>query len=404
MDLTELKALLERIEKGTGTLSAKQEAMEKALADMGNRVRLTEEGMKNLSGRTVSLGASGADVRKFSWIRAIRMMVSKDWENAEFGFEREIMKQAHKRTDRPYMTRDLTSAADTLGGFLVPAEFVADLIPLLRARLVCQALGATVLTGLTGSPVQVPRQTGGATFFWVGEGATITESDQAFGQLTLTPHQGAAITYVSNILLQQGTPDVEALVRDDLAKVTARGIDLAALQGTGANNQPLGIIGTANVAAPSIDAVPSIDDLYNIMYQVELDNADDGALGWAMHSRSWNTLRQIKNANGDYVLTTNPLGNVDGKRGPVKGMLLGAPFATSNQIPINLGGATDESRIYYGNWADLVMAQWGGVELLASQEAGTAFANNQTWIRIVQLIDVGVRHGESFSVCSDVRS
>ena len=63
MDLTELKALLERIEKGTGTLSAKQEAMEKALADMGNRVRLTEEGMKNLSGRTVSLGPSGADVR-----------------------------------------------------------------------------------------------------------------------------------------------------------------------------------------------------------------------------------------------------------------------------------------------------------------------------------------------------
>jgi len=41
------------------------------------------------------------------------------------------------------------------------------------------------------------------------------------------------------------------------------------------------------------------------------------------------------------------------------------------------------------------------MEILASQEAGTAFATDQTWVRIISEIDIAVRHPESFCLCSD---
>jgi HK97 family phage major capsid protein len=42
-----------------------------------------------------------------------------------------------------------------------------------------------------------------------------------------------AIVEISRNMLQQSTPDVEAIVRNDLAQVLARGVDAAAIQGAG---------------------------------------------------------------------------------------------------------------------------------------------------------------------------
>lgn len=406
--------MLQRIDKGIGSLTTKYtdhetrfKAFDERFVSMDTRMQSIDERLK--TSRTVTIGAEGNDVKKFSWSRAIMMMASKDWSNPEYGFEREVMVQSAKAGNRigqsAKETRDLGgTTSDVLGGFLVPAEYVADLIEVLRAKVVVEQLGATTLDGLKGSPVEIPRQTGGATGFWVSEGADITSSDQNFGQVNMTPHEAAAITFVSNRLLRMGVPGVENLVRDDLAKTLARLEDLAALAGTGASNQPQGIFGSADVNVVSIDAVPTIDNLYNVIYEVELDNADEGALGWAMHPRTWNTLRQVKNSEGDYILSTSPFKSLDTARPAVKGTLLGYPFATTTQIPINLGGTTDESRLYFGNWADLMLGRWGGLELLASQEAGNAFARNQTFIRVIHEVDVALRHGQSFCTVNDVRA
>jgi len=44
---------------------------------------------------------------------------------------------------------------------------------------------------------------------------------------------------------------------------------------------------------------------------------------------------------------------------------------------------------------------WGTVELRASQETYTAFQSDQTWIRILQEVDIQVRHAESFCLIND---
>jgi hypothetical protein len=44
---------------------------------------------------------------------------------------------------------------------------------------------------------------------------------------------------------------------------------------------------------------------------------------------------------------------------------------------------------------------WGGIELMASKETSTAFEYDQTWVRILQSIDIQVRHAKSFCLIND---
>ncbi|MFX0201282.1 MAG: phage major capsid protein [Candidatus Hodarchaeota archaeon] len=60
------------------------------------------------------------------------------------------------------------------------------------------------------------------------------------------------------------------------------------------------------------------------------------------------------------------------------------------------GTSEDCSEVYFGNWEGLLIGQWGGIEILASQETSNAFQKNQTWIRVIQEVDCGLRHEESF--------
>ena len=60
-------------------------------------------------------------------------------------------------------------------------------------------MGATLLDNLVGSPVEIPKQTGGATAYWVGENEPLTGSDQTLGQLQLTPKLVGALVELSNI-------------------------------------------------------------------------------------------------------------------------------------------------------------------------------------------------------------
>ena len=121
---------------------------------------------------------------------------------------------------------------DSAGGYLVPTQHVAELIEMLYDRAVCIALGATVLDNLTGSPVEIPKQTGGATAYWPGENAAITGSDLTLDQLSLSPKAVGCLVKLSNRLIQLSNPS-EVMVRRDIATALALAIDLKALREMG---------------------------------------------------------------------------------------------------------------------------------------------------------------------------
>jgi HK97 family phage major capsid protein len=85
---------------------------------------------------------------------------------------------------------------------------------------------------------------------------------------------------------------------------------------------------------------------------------------------------------------------------------LGYPYKMTTQIPINLTKAngTALTEVYYANWQELIIGQWGGMEIMASNETSDAFEKDQTWVRVLQEVDLAVRHPESFCVCSDAKA
>ncbi len=311
-------------------------------------------------------------------------IATNDWESA--GYEREIVQQSRTA---------MAATTDSLGGYMIASQYLPEqFIELLRADAVVMQAGARHLTGLTGSPVDIGKQTGGATAYWGTENTAITESNPTVGDVGMQPHPLTGLVKVSNQLIKMGNPSVEAMVQQDLAASLGLKLDLGALKGAG-GTEPVGIITTAGINTKSMNATVTLALMEDMVYALDQDNALKGKLAFVMHTREWSTIRALLLAAG---ITFNSWGKGVSKE------LMGYPVYTTNQLSITMGGGSDEGEILFGNFDDLIIGEWGGIEFLASQHAGTAFAANQTWIRAIQLVDVAVRQPVSFCYTVDART
>jgi HK97 family phage major capsid protein len=102
--------------------------------------------------------------------------------------------------------------------------------------------------------------TASATPGWFAENSPIPTSDETFDDLTLSPHHDGAIVEVTRNMLQQANPEIEAIVRNDLAIKLANDVDRAALAGTGVAPQPLGIV--TGPLVPTLTAAPLAFDIF----------------------------------------------------------------------------------------------------------------------------------------------
>jgi hypothetical protein len=57
------------------------------------------------------------------------------------------------------------------------------------------------------------------------------------------------------------------------------------------------------------------------------------------------------------------------------------------------------SAIFFGNWADLLIGMWGGLDLLV--DPYTASTTGTVRVTALQDIDIAVRHPESFAAMLD---
>src|SRR5262245_3180084 len=82
--------------------------------------------------------------------------------------------------------------------------------------------------------------------------------------------------------------------------------------------------------------------------------------------------------------------------------LYGTPVVRSSQVSNTRvkGAGTNLTYVLLGYFPDWIVARMGVMEFLASGLGDTALANDQTWLRGIQHLDAGPRHGASF-VLSD---
>jgi HK97 family phage major capsid protein len=285
--------------------------------------------------------------------------------------------------------RDLDTSAGTGAIFNAYGSF----IDILRNRLVVQQMGATVLTGMSG-PFALPKQTASATAYWIAEGGAPTESGQTIGQVTLTPKTVGAYTDYTRRFMLQSSIDAEAFVRNDLMAVVARAVDLAAINGSGSSNQPLGILNyggnVATVAIGTNGGPVTWSHLVQMETEVAADNADFGSLGYLTNSKVRGRLKTTELVSGYPQFLWNN-GEPNGYR-----------MAVSNQVPSNLTKGSSSgvcSAVIFGNWADLLIAFWSGMDV--GIDRSTNVASGTVRVAVLQDVDLNIRNAESFAVIKD---
>jgi len=204
----------------------------------------------------------------------------------------------------------------------------------------------------------------------------------------------------SRILELQSTPAIEQLLRQDMVAQVAAAIDLAAIAGTAANNQPRGILNTSgigSVVGGTNGATITFDHLVDLKREVAIDDADVPTAAFLTNSKVEGKLSKAQTTDGAYLI--DPSGVASGSPTTV----FGRRFAVSNQVPSNLtkGSASGTcSAVIYGNFADLLIGMWGATDVLVNP-FGTGYTNGDVEIRIMQTVDIAVRHPESFAAIVD---
>lgn len=364
-------------------------------------------------GISEDIGLTAAERSNFNLVRALNAALTGDWSKA--GFEREVSQTLAKRSGREttgfFMPSDVTMQRDTTPGYFVgqPTQggnlVATDLrsgsfIDLLRAKAMVTRMGATVISGLVGN-VEIPRQTGASTTYWLAEKGDPTESNATFDKVSLKPKTIGALSSVSRNLLLQSSMNVEAFVRNELAVSLALGIDLAALCGTGTNNQPTGIAnmsGICTVEGGTNGGSLTFDKLIDMETQVATANADVTNMYYLCNAATIGFLKKIKNTTGDYIWKPITEAVRNGFPGEVNGYAVGR----SNQVRSGLEKGTSKNchEIYFGNWADLLIGEWGFLEIDVNRY-GDAWKSGGVEIRALQTIDIAVRHPKSFCLFSD---
>ncbi len=328
----------------------------------------------------VQAGAYGADLGEMQWIR------QQQFKNLGYG------------------QKTLSWLTETLGGSLVAPPEMGELIELLRNKEALVNAGARTVPLPPQGRLKYPRQTSPSNTYWVGENAPITDSNIGTGEIILQAKKLAVMIKAPNELIRFASPAAEALMRDDMTKSLALGLDLAGLEGVGTDNMPRGVINYPNINTVTSsrpgdngDALVA-NDVYRMIASIEENNAEMEA--FIMRPKTMYKYYQLRSdavAQGD---SQGPfLFNMIREAGQdFPTMLAGYPVVKSTQVSQvrAKGTASNLTYITGGMWSDMLIGMFGAIEFAATTMGDTSFTNDQTWVRGILSADIQLRHEAVF--------
>ncbi len=358
--------------------------------------------------KTTQIGLSTQETRRFSLSRAIDACASQNWSNAGLEAEasRAVARQLNRNPDPnrffvPWeiqeranrtpvemlayqmMKRDLTVASAGAGGYLVETQNVG-FIELLRNKSVLFNMGARRLTGLNGN-VSIPKQSATGSATWLAnEASTISEVNQTFVQVAMSPKNVGGYTEISRQLLLQSNPSAEGIVMADLAQVVALDIDLKGLNGSGAGGQMTGILNTAGIGSVTGTSL-AYDDIIEFQTDVFAGNALTGQAGFVTTGAVAGLCKQrVK-----FSSTASPLWEGRLEEGSVDGYHAMA----SNQMPT--------ATMLFGDFGlGVVIGEWGVLEMEVNPYAN--FQAGIVGVRAIASVDIAVRYPTAFSAAASI--
>jgi HK97 family phage major capsid protein len=281
----------------------------------------------------------------------------------------------------------------TAGAGAIPAIQSTTLIDAVRNMVVLRRLGAIVLTDMVGT-FSIPKKTATTAFEWVAEGVGATGSDITIGSVAFAMKNLTGWTRLTRSFTKQTSQDAENMVRNDFAEGMAVGMDNGGVNGTGADDQPTGLLnisGTAVVAGGTNGLALNWSNTVKQETEVATANTLMGKLGYLTNAKVRGQAKTTAKDSGSGIFIWQ--GNE----------MNGYPAEVSNVMPSNKtkGSASGIcSTMLFGNFADAVFALWGGLDVVVDPNS-EAKAGNVILVAH-QSADFNVRRAASFSKNVDI--
>lgn len=272
------------------------------------------------------------------------------------------------------------------GGFLVPEQFVANLLALaietaiVRPRAFVMPMGApTVRIPSIRDTSHASNVFGGVQAYWTPESGSITASEPSFSQVALTAAKLVGYTTTSNELLADSAISLEAVITRLFGEAMAYYEDDAFIAGSGAG-QPLGILNAdalVSVAKETGQAATTIvaenlDKMYSRMLPTSLNKAV-----WLAHPDTFPQLASLSRSvgtGGSAVWVSNMAG------GPPT-TIYGRPVIFTEKCQ-TLGTVGD---IFLVDLSYYIIGDRQGMTMSASPHV--RFTNDETVYRFVARLD-----------------
>lgn len=277
-------------------------------------------------------------------------------------------------------TRELNDTNGSGSGLVAQENLPNLFVDFVRSRIGVK--NATFLTGLTGAPVTIPAQTSDTTVAWVSGGTTTTDANAAvsettpvIGDVTLTPHKLGGYTVVGKDMVLMGNPDATAIVMRSLLANVAHKLGTTMLKGNASNPT---ITGVATATGVQTQVIPTMSSATWANFTAMIGKIEglewDGEQEFVMSASDNALLKSIAKGNyGSGFIVED--GYLDGRR-------------------VHVDGSLSAGDIFLGDWSNVVVGQWGGIELMVDPYTLATAGSVRVIVSLV--CDIGILRPNTF--------
>lgn len=219
---------------------------------------------------------------------------------------------------------------------------VENILAPLRDNSVLINAGAKYLTNLNGN-VKLPVM-GKGNVTWEGETASAKDAGNTITAKELKPKRLTAFVDVSKQFLIQDSADAEATLRADIVNAIGEKLQQTILgTAVGSETQPNGIF---SIDASAVTSVTTFKDVCDLEAKVDDSNAGANRCYLVSNKAKAGLRNMAKSTKSTELVMQN--GEIDGTK----------VYATSSIA---------DKYIAYGDFSNLVIGQWGGIDLVVDQ-------------------------------------
>ena len=267
----------------------------------------------------------------------------------------------------PIESRNIQATVEGAGQENVAEDKLGILEPL-RANLVLVNAGASYMTGLVGN-VSIPVYSG-SNVGWAGEVDAATNGAGTFTEVALEPKRLTAYIDVSKQFLIQDSNSAEEMLKRDIVAAISNKLE-ATILGTeaGSTTKPAGMLNGVSADSSAI----TYEDIVNMEATLEGANVS-GEIKYIVSPTAKATLKttKIDAGSGKFAMEGNEM----------------------NGYPVLCTSAVSGKGVIMGNFNDLVIGQWGGIDLTV--DPYTQAANGKVRLVINAYFDAKPRRAEAF--------